>query len=127
MEIRKRGVPLRCLYLYTIKLIIREVNGLENQKPKIVPTPQTELDKALKIKIVGSKKQRNKERNKALNAAKSKKKNERMREREQRNKVDSLDSPKKKTHWTCSQCGMNPAWLNYSICYQCYVKNGNRL
>lgn len=34
---------------------------MENQKPKIVPTPQTELDKALKIKIVGSKKQRKKE------------------------------------------------------------------
>lgn len=31
---------------------------------------------------------------------------------------------KKKPHWTCSQCGMNPAWLDYSVCYQCYVKNG---
>lgn len=102
---------------YQKEAMRKYIQKLENQETKIVSTPQTELDKELKIKVAGTKKQRNKERNKALIAANGRTKRERMREREKRNQVNSLDSKKKKPHWTCSQCGMNPAWLDYSVCY----------
>lgn len=61
---------------------------LENHKTKIVPTPQTELDKTLKVKVVRNRKKRNKERNKALNAAKSKlKKNVCRREKNETKEI----------------------------------------
>lgn len=80
---------------YQKEAMRKYIQKLENQETKIVSTPQTELDKELKIKVAGTKKQRNKERNKALIAAKGRTKRERMREREKRNQVNSLDSKKK--------------------------------
>lgn len=80
---------------YQREAMRKYIQKLKNQETKIVSTPQTELDKELKIKVAGTKKQRNKERNKALIAAKGRTKRERMREREKRNQVNSLDSKKR--------------------------------
>ena len=100
---------------------------MKNYETKIVSAPQTELDKPLKMNIVGNKKEIKKARNKAISAMRSKTKKERMKEREKRNEGSLQDLQMEQTHWTCSQCGVNATWLDYPICYQCYVKNGKKI
>lgn len=73
---------------YQREAMCKYMQKLENHKTKIVPTPQTELDKTLKVKVVRNRKKRNKERNKALNAAKSKlKKNVCRREKNETKEI----------------------------------------
>lgn len=51
------------------------------------------------------------------------KKERQKRIREQNASMEVAEMKRKKTtNRTCIQCGLNPAWLDYPICYQCYTK-----
>ena len=90
--------------------------------------PQTEFDKPLSREL--QKEIRSKKRSKNLrrnhvgilhiqsNTEKMSKK-ERKAQRKLKNESHRSD---KKQEWLCIECGTNPRWLDYSVCYTCYCK-----
>ena len=97
----------------------------EKYEPKkVVKTaPLTELEKPLNVSFAGSKKKvrRNKKKQIFVKCGK----NASVRKRtEQLNQANSEKNQKQINH-VCIQCHTNSTWLNYSICYECYIKNIN--
>lgn len=90
--------------------------------------PQTEFDKPLsrelQKEIRSKKRSKNLKRNHAgilhiqSNTEKMSKK-ERKAQRKLKNESHRSD---KKQEWLCIECGTNPRWLDYSVCYTCYCK-----
>ena len=88
---------------------------------KIVKTPpQTELDKPLKVSIAN-----------VMESKKRKKRKVRVKEIHSHPgitaKTQKLSTGKKKKDFKplCSECRSNPVWLDYAVCYECYMKNIN--
>ena len=108
---------------YQKEAMRKYIQKLEGHTTKIVKTPpQTELEKPLNNR--GSKRKHEKNRNAAIGAPKARVMKEKKKMiQEQCKQMGMYEMQhKKKDSKTCIQCGLNPAWLDYPICYQCYTK-----
>ena len=109
---------------------------LNTHTTKIVKKPpQTELDKPLSISVQNEIKLRKEEVKKTKKSKKLKKNYATFIHIQSRadktNKKEKTAQPKKKNRshgrnqkqeWRCIECGTNPTWLDYSLCYTCYCK-----
>lgn len=90
---------------------------------KVVKTaPLTELEKPLNISFAGSKKKVRKNKQIFVKCVKSA--SDKKRDKQHNNQANSEKNSQKINHM-CIQCHTNPTWLDYSICYECYIKNIN--
>ena len=114
---------------YQREAMRKYMEELSTHTTKIVEKPpQTELNKPLSREV--QKEIRSEKRSKKLrrnqagilhiqsNTEKMSKK-ERKAQQKLKNESHRRD---KKQEWLCIECGTNPTWLDYSLCYTCYCK-----
>lgn len=114
---------------YQREAMRKYMEELNTHTTKIVEKPpQTELNKPLSREL--QKEIKSPKRSKSLrrshagilhiqsNTEKMSKK-ERKAQRKLKNESHRSD---KKQEWQCIECGTNPTWLDYSLCYTCYCK-----
>ena len=101
---------------------------LNTHTTKIVKKPpQTELDKPLSISVQNEIKLRKEEVKKTKKSKKLKKTMRQLfifnlgqiRRIKKKNRSHGRNQ---KQEWRCIECGTNPIWLDYSLCYTCYCK-----
>lgn len=113
---------------YQREAMRKYMEELNTHTTKIVEKPpQTELNKPLSREL--QKEIKSPKRSKSLRRSHAgilhiQSNTEKMskKERKAQQKLKNESHSDKKQEWLCIECGTNPTWLDYSVCYTCYCK-----